>query len=115
MTPRDRDSKNPLQGSSDPSYTPPMEQAGQEQGGTMIAQRMGAIIRARREAWPGGMSVRKLSEVTGISPSAISGYERGEYAPSLDAAVKIARALWLDLNALWSGEAVTDQPGSEEP
>ena len=69
-------------------------------GGMTLAEKVGQMIRQRRTTWPGGMTLKQLSQLTGIGLSTLSEYECGRYTPSLEATVKIADVLYLDLNAL---------------
>lgn len=48
-----------------------------------VAQRLGKRIKALRQAK--GLTQSQLAEATGYEPITISRFERGEYAPGLDA------------------------------
>ena len=63
----------------------------------MIAA-VGPRVRALREA--GGMSLRDLSERSGVSAPMLSQVERGETSPTLQVAARIANGLQLRLSQL---------------
>lgn len=59
---------------------------------------MGARVKALREAM--GLSLRDLSEKSGVSPTMLSQVERGSTSPTLAVAEKIASGLDLSLSQL---------------
>ena len=59
---------------------------------------VGSRVRALREA--GGMSLRDLSERSGVSAPMLSQVERGETSPTLQVAARIASGLQLRLSQL---------------
>jgi transcriptional regulator with XRE-family HTH domain len=63
-------------------------------------QVFGAAVRARRLKV--GFTQEKLSELTGLDPTYISGIERGRRNPSLKNIVKIAQALQTTVSKLVS-------------
>ena len=84
--------------------------------GMSLAEKIGSMIRERRTSLPGGTILLKdLSEQTGIALSTLSAYERGARTPSLPAAVKIAKVLYLDLNVLVRDVEITDRTLPKNP
>ena len=57
------------------------------------------VLRARRREL--GMTQRDLACVVGVTPSAISQWERGEYHPSYQASSKLAKALGMNARDLF--------------
>jgi DNA-binding XRE family transcriptional regulator len=51
-----------------------------------------------------GMSRRALAEEVGVNPQTIGCLERGDYSPSLELAMKIARRFEVPVEALFSFE-----------
>jgi XRE family transcriptional regulator, regulator of sulfur utilization len=79
-----------------------------EQATALSASVLGARVKALREA--GGLSLRDLSERSGVSAPMLSQVERGETSPTLTVAVRIAAGLELRLSQLLrldEGGAVT--------
>jgi transcriptional regulator with XRE-family HTH domain len=60
-----------------------------------MKEKLGGVIREIREQR--GLTQGELSQATGLSTSQISNIERGEFAPSVDALERIARALRVKL------------------
>ncbi|MEI9849538.1 MAG: helix-turn-helix transcriptional regulator [Sphingomonas sp.] len=56
-----------------------------------------ALFRAER-----GMSRRTLAEAVGVNPQTIGYLERGDYSPSLELAMKIAREFDVTVELLFS-------------
>ena len=67
---------------------------------------LGALIRAERTA--GGLSLRELSERTGVSNAYLSQLERGMHEPSLRVMVVIAAALDVPLDSMLGRAGVID-------
>ncbi|WP_448577490.1 helix-turn-helix transcriptional regulator [Thermaurantiacus sp.] len=59
-----------------------------------------SVFRAER-----GMSRRALAESVGVNPQTIGFLERGEYAPSVVLALKIARVFDVPVEAIFALEA----------
>ena len=78
--------------------------------GKSFGQRLGARLRARREAL--GMSQAELGEKAGISANYVGVLERGLKLPTLDTLVALAKALGVPVSELL-GEARPD-PWLEE-
>jgi DNA-binding XRE family transcriptional regulator len=51
-----------------------------------------------------GMSRRELAEQVGVNPQTIGCLERGDYSPSLELAMKVARLFGVPVEALFSFE-----------
>jgi len=51
-----------------------------------------------------GMSRRALADAVGVNPQTIGYLERGDYSPSLELAMKIARNFEVPIEALFSFE-----------
>ena len=66
--------------------------------GAVASPEVGPRVRALREAM--GLSLRDLSERSGVSPPMLSQVERGETSPTLAVAEKIAAGLELSLSQL---------------
>jgi len=64
-------------------------------------QQFGANVRLVRKARQ--MSIKQLSELSGVSQTMISEVERGLKIPTIDVAGKIAAALGIDLTNLMGG------------
>jgi len=58
-----------------------------------------AVFRAER-----GISRRQLAEAVGVNPQTIGYLERGDYKPSLELALKIARHFGVTIEMLFSLE-----------
>jgi len=68
-----------------------LEEPGPRRGGHLRLARLAA-----------GLSQRELGERTGLSPQAISGIEGGHFAPSLDAALRLAASLGASVEELFA-------------
>jgi DNA-binding XRE family transcriptional regulator len=51
-----------------------------------------------------GMSRRELAEKVGVNPQTIGCLERGDYSPSLELAMRVARLFGVPVEALFSFE-----------
>lgn len=71
-----------------------------------LAQRIGARIRARREAR--GLSQAKLAELVDVTPNFIGMLERGEKMPTVARLVAMAEVLGTKPGALLGDEAPAD-------
>jgi transcriptional regulator with XRE-family HTH domain len=71
-------------------------------GGTDMALRVavGQAIRERRKNWPGGMTLHELARRSGLAVGTLSNYETGRCTPSLEAAMRLANELGIDLNQI---------------
>ncbi len=56
-----------------------------------------AVFRAER-----GMSRKALAELIGVNPQTVGYLERGDYAPSVELALKIADVFGVEVEALFS-------------
>lgn len=65
-------------------------------------KKISKITRLRRQRIALNMSQRELGEKVGVATSSIGGYERGENPLSRSMAIKMAEALGLSLEALFS-------------
>lgn len=61
-----------------------------------------------------GLSLRDLGKITGLCYSTVSRLERGEYAPTLDNAARLARALGLDLSPHMRHLPTRSAPSSDD-
>ena len=66
-------------------------------GNTMSLHNRIAVFRAER-----GISRRQLAEAVGVNPQTIGYLERGDYKPSLELALKIARHFGVAVEMLFS-------------
>jgi transcriptional regulator with XRE-family HTH domain len=66
-----------------------------------------ALLRAVRRQQ--GLTLERLAEQTGLTKSYLSKIERGQSTPSIAVALKVARALDVDVGRLFS-----DEPGEEK-
>lgn len=66
-----------------------------------------ALLRAVRRQR--GLTLDKLAEQTGLTKSYLSKVERGHSTPSIAVALKVARALDVDVGRLFSDEAAEDK------
>src|SRR5215212_8488088 len=66
---------------------------------------LGALLRARRREL--GISVRALSEQTGVAPSTISRIENGHFLPTLETAMRLSKVIGLDLSVSLAGPLTT--------
>ena len=71
----------------------------------ILARLPGLIRETRTER---GLTLEALAKVSGVSRSMASQIERGESSPTVATLVALARALDLDLGALFSGALVTE-------
>lgn len=69
---------------------------------------LGAFIREQRHV--GQMSLRRLSELAGVSNPYLSQIERGLRKPSADILQQIARALEISSETLYIRAGILDQP-----
>jgi transcriptional regulator with XRE-family HTH domain len=86
----------------------PSEQAPPDHAAALSPQVIGARVKALRES--AGLSLRDLSERSGVSAPMLSQVERGETSPTLTVAARIAAGLELRLSQLLrldEGGAVT--------
>lgn len=66
-----------------------------------LASLIGTAMRTRRRNWPAGrLTLRELSQRTGLAQTTLSDYECGQCLPSTEALIVLAQELNLDLNAL---------------
>lgn len=65
------------------------------------------MLRMRETRTAKGLSLSRLSEMTGIDVSQLSRYEAGRQAPSVDRAILVARALGVTVEFLSCGEPAT--------
>ena len=72
---------------------------------------LGEFIREQRNV--GQMSLRKLSEVAGVSNPYLSQIERGLRKPSAEILQSIARALEISAETLYVRAGILDEPGDE--
>ena len=72
---------------------------------------LGEFIREQRNV--GQMSLRKLSEVAGVSNPYLSQIERGLRKPSAEILQQIARALEISSETLYVRAGILDEPGEE--
>ena len=72
---------------------------------------LGEFIREQRRA--GQLSLRKLSELSGISNPYLSQIERGLRHPSAEILQQIARALEISSETLYVRAGILDEPGTE--
>jgi transcriptional regulator with XRE-family HTH domain len=72
---------------------------------------LGEFIREQRNT--GQMSLRKLSEVAGVSNPYLSQIERGLRRPSAEILQQIARALEISSETLYVRAGILDEPGTE--
>lgn len=72
---------------------------------------LGEFIREQRNV--GQMSLRKLSEVAGVSNPYLSQIERGLRKPSAEILQSIARALEISSETLYVRAGILDEPGDE--
>jgi transcriptional regulator with XRE-family HTH domain len=72
---------------------------------------LGEFIREQRNV--GQMSLRKLSEVAGVSNPYLSQIERGLRRPSAEILQQIARALEISSETLYVRAGILDEPGTE--
>lgn len=78
-----------------------------------VSEKFGSLIKQYREEK--GYSLKKMEELTGISPSYINRIEKGERkAPSFKIIEKLAMALDADVNYLLTIAGVAETPTSEE-
>ena len=75
-------------------------------------QDLGSFIREQRQL--GRMSLRKLSEVAGISNPYLSQIERGLRKPSADILQQIAKALRISAETLYVRAGILEERESEE-
>jgi transcriptional regulator with XRE-family HTH domain len=59
---------------------------------------LGGLVRERRKA--SGLSVRALSDASGVAPSTVSRIENGRFTPTYETAVRLAQVLNIDLTQL---------------
>ncbi len=71
---------------------------------------LGEFIREQRNV--GQMSLRKLSEVAGVSNPYLSQIERGLRRPSAEILQQIARALEISSETLYVRAGILDEPGT---
>jgi transcriptional regulator with XRE-family HTH domain len=72
---------------------------------------LGEFIREQRNV--GQMSLRKLSELAGVSNPYLSQIERGLRRPSAEILQQIARALEISSETLYVRAGILDEPGTE--
>jgi transcriptional regulator with XRE-family HTH domain len=72
---------------------------------------LGEFIREQRNV--GQMSLRKLSELAGVSNPYLSQIERGLRRPSAEILQQIARALEISSESLYVRAGILDEPGTE--
>ena len=72
---------------------------------------LGEFIREQRNV--GQMSLRKLSEVAGVSNPYLSQIERGLRRPSAEILQQIARALEISSETLYVRAGILDEPGTQ--
>ena len=72
---------------------------------------LGEFIREQRNV--GQLSLRKLSEMAGVSNPYLSQIERGLRRPSAEILQQIARALEISSETLYVRAGILDEPGSE--
>jgi len=72
---------------------------------------LGEFIRDQRRV--GHLSLRKLSELAGISNPYLSQIERGLRKPSAEILQQIARALEISSETLYVRAGILDEPGTE--
>lgn len=68
---------------------------------------MTALLRAVRRQR--GLTLERLAEQTGLTKSYLSKIERGQSTPSIAVALKVARALDVDVGRLFSDEAAEEK------
>jgi transcriptional regulator with XRE-family HTH domain len=68
---------------------------------------MTALLRAVRRQQ--GLTLERLAEQTGLTKSYLSKIERGQSTPSIAVALKVARALDVDVGRLFSDEAADEK------
>ncbi|MFZ4517491.1 MAG: helix-turn-helix domain-containing protein [Microthrixaceae bacterium] len=71
---------------------------------------LGEFIREQRNV--GQMSLRKLSELAGVSNPYLSQIERGLRRPSAEILQQIARALQISAESLYVRAGILDEPGT---
>jgi transcriptional regulator with XRE-family HTH domain len=59
---------------------------------------LAALLRERRRS--SGLSVRALSNISGVAPSTVSRIENGRFTPTFETAVRLAQVLEIDLAEL---------------
>lgn len=72
---------------------------------------LGEFIREQRNV--GQLSLRKLSELAGVSNPYLSQIERGLRRPSAEILQQIARALEISSETLYVRAGILDEPGTE--